>query len=65
LQAAFKKALGKEGAKMFSMKDYLLHGFFCSKCFNIIDGHLHGVVRECDNCKNVTVVRRVKEKEKA
>jgi hypothetical protein len=50
---------------MFSMKDYLLHGFFCSKCFNIIDGHLHGVVRECDNCKNVTVVRRVKEKEKA
>jgi hypothetical protein len=50
---------------MFSMKDYLLAGFFCSKCFNIIDGHLSGVVRECDNCKQITVVRKIKIKEKA
>jgi hypothetical protein len=46
------------------MKDYLLAGFFCSKCFNIIDGHLSGIVRECNNCKKVTG-KKVREKEKA
>jgi hypothetical protein len=51
---------------MFEMKDYLLAGFFCSKCFNIIDGQLSGLVRECDNCKKLTVTRKViKVKERA
>jgi hypothetical protein len=51
---------------MLSMKDYLLAGFFCSKCFNIIDGQLSGLVRECDNCKKLTVVHKVvKIKERA
>ncbi len=48
---------------MFSMKDYLLAGFFCSKCFNIIDGHLNGDQRVCDNCKSSgSVKKKVKEK---
>lgn len=48
------------------MKDYLLSGFFCSKCFNIIDGQLRGSVRECDNCKRLTIVHKVtKVKERA
>ena len=46
------------------MKDYLLAGFFCSRCFNIIDGQISGIVRECDNCKRLTVVRKRKNKEK-
>jgi hypothetical protein len=63
LQAAFKEAYGKEGKRMFSMKDYLLAGFFCSKCFNIIDGHLNGDQRVCDNCKSSgSVKKKVKEK---
>lgn len=49
---------------MFSMKDYLLAGFFCSKCFNIIDGNLSGIVRTCENCNRANQKHKKREKEK-
>lgn len=53
------------------IKEFVMVGFFCSKCYSIIDGHFSrdGVFRTCDNCskasKNVIDIPRKKVFEKS
>jgi Zn finger protein HypA/HybF involved in hydrogenase expression len=35
---------------MAFMKEFVVAGFFCRKCYTIIDGEFSGKTRFCPNC---------------
>jgi hypothetical protein len=38
---------------MAFMKEFVVAGFFCRKCYTIIDGEFSGKTRSCPNCMKV------------